>query len=71
MFVRMGQGAFNRSMMWPVCTCSYGALTVLVEVGIVGYRGFVSPVRYASIAVATLGVALLMFGFVMPYLLRT
>lgn len=70
-FVRIGQAAQKRAVMWPLVVLAVMApYIVLVEAGIAGYRGFVSPMRYASIVIATLGAALLMFGFVMPFLLR-
>jgi len=71
MFVRMGQGALERAAMWPlVVVVMIAPYILLVEAGIAGYRGFVRPMRYVSVAVVTVGVALLMFGFVMPFVLR-
>lgn len=52
MFIPMGRGALKRAVMWPlVLTAMMAPSIVLVEAGIAGYRGFVSFMRYVSVAV--------------------
>ena len=57
MFVRIGRGTLKSAVMWPlVVIVMMAPYIVLVEAGIAGYRGFVGPKRYVSVAVVTVGV---------------
>ena len=71
MFMPIGRGALKRAVMWPlVLTAMMAPFIVLVEAGIAGYRGFVSFMRYVSVAVTIVGIVWLVLGFAIPLMLR-
>jgi hypothetical protein len=72
MFISMGRGTLKQAVMWPLALATMMAPSiVLVEAGIAGYRGFVSLMRYVSVAVLIVGIAWLVLGFAIPLLLRS
>jgi hypothetical protein len=71
MYISLGHGRGKRSVILPiVITVFMTPSIVLVEVGIAGYRGLASFMRYVSLAVATLGLAWLTAGLIVPSVLR-
>jgi hypothetical protein len=70
MTIHLGPGAFARAAYAPIVWVALTPFILLVEVGICGYRGFSSRMRYVSILLVGVGVAGLIASVLIPRLLR-
>ncbi len=70
MMIRLGTSTFAKTAVVPFFLMAMTPYIILMEVGITGYRGFSSFVRYVSLGVAFLGAIALLAGLLIPWFLR-
>jgi hypothetical protein len=70
MTIHLGSGALARTAYAPIVWVALTPFILLVEVGIAGYRGFSSWMRYVSLLLAVVGGAGLIASVLIPRLLR-